>query len=85
MGEQATVKWVIGNPVNYLWGEEFTVLYSCSGMKKFFDSEYNINHVVQSLLAELLQCQLIILHRTEKMVWECDMLSKYNNYTEYWR
>ena len=44
--EAAAVRWAIGKFRKYLWRSEFTVLSDCSGMKKIFESEANITHVV---------------------------------------
>ena len=58
VGESATVRWAIGRFINYLWGSEFTVLSYCSGLKKFFESEANVTHVVHRWQAKLSQYQL---------------------------
>ena len=44
--ESAAVRWDIGKFRQYLWGEEFTVLSDCSGLKKLFESESNVPPVV---------------------------------------
>ena len=85
VGEAATVRWAIGKFRKYLWGSEFTVLTDCSGLQKFFESEANVPHVIHRWRAELLQYQFVIEHRPARMMWECDMLSRYNRVTEAWR
>ena len=81
VGEAAAVMWSKGNFRKYLWGAEFTVLSDCSVPKTIFESEANELHVVHRWQAKILQYQFIIWHRPERMMWECDMLSRYNKAT----
>ena len=60
------------------------VLSDFSGLQKCFESEANVPHVVHRWRAEFLQYQLVIWNQPARMTWECDMLSKYNRYTESW-
>ena len=46
VGEAAAVRWAMVKFRKYLWVSEFTVLSYCSGMKKCFESEANVPHVV---------------------------------------
>ena len=77
VGESATVMWAVGKFINYLWGSEFMVLSDCSGLQKFFESEANVPHVVHRWLAKLLQYRFVIWDRPARMMWECDILSRY--------
>ncbi len=69
----------------FLIGQEFTWITDCSGLTKFFDTEYEATHTMQRWKLELLRFDFTIVHRPARMLTECDMLSRYNTCTNKWR
>ena len=82
IGEAATVRWAVQQFHRYLYGREFLLLGDCSGLSKFFDpqpgDELSPNHQLNRWRAELLAYQFKMEHRPAKMMYECDLLSRYN-------
>jgi hypothetical protein len=72
---------------HHLIGREFTWIADCSGLVlKFFETEYEASHTMQRWKKlELLQFNFMIVHRPARMLTECDMLSRYNTWTDAWR
>lgn len=69
----------------WLLGSVFTWLTDCSGLAKFFEATPSIkNHVVQRWRMELLQFHFVGEHRPEKMLTECNFLSRCNAATLEW-
>ena len=68
--EAAAIRWAVVNFRNYLRGADLTVLSYCSGLQNIFESESNVPHMVHRGRAVLLQCQILICHRLESMMWE---------------
>ena len=64
----------IGNFREYWWGEDFNVISDCSGLQKFSEREANVPHMIHMWQYELLQCQLVISHRPEIIMWECGII-----------
>ena len=60
----------------FLLGKEFTWITFCSGLKKFFETEYEATHTIQRWKLELLRFDFTIVHRPEKMLTKCNMLSR---------
>ena len=89
IGEAATVRWAVRQFHRYLYGREFLLLGDCSGLSKFFDpqpgDELSPNHQLNRWRAELLAYQFTMEHRPAKMMYECDLLSRYNRQWEEYR
>ena len=85
VGEACTGVWAIEKFRPYLFGREFTWLTDCSGVKKFFDGNDVPTHMIQRWRMQLLRYDFTIVHRPGRMMFECDMLSRYNQATEAWR
>ena len=83
--EAGTIRWAVGKFCHYLYGAIFAVLMDCSGLKSFFENTYHASHVVQRWKAELLQFDMDIKHRSARMMWECDILSRYNTTPDSWQ
>ena len=85
VGEASTGRWAFLKFHRYLLGREFTWITDCSGLKQFFETEYEATHTLQRWKLELLRFDFTIVHRPGKMLTECDMLSRYNTWTDNWR
>ena len=84
VGEAATGRWAMLKFKKFLLGREFTWITDCSGLRKFFETEYEATHTIQRWKLELLRFDFTIVHRPEKMLTECNMLSRYNTWTSKW-
>ena len=77
----------------YLWYRPFTWITDCSGLKKFFgldldpsvQIQYLPTHQMQRWKMDMLRFDFTCVHRPEKMLYECNMLSQYNTWTDDWR
>jgi hypothetical protein len=85
VGEAATGRWAMLKFKRHLIGREFTWITDCSGLLKFFDTEYEATHTIQRWKLELLRFDFTIVHRPGKMLTDCDMLSRYNTWCSEWR
>jgi hypothetical protein len=85
VGEASTGRWAMLKFRRFLMGRECTWITDCSGLTKFFESEYEATHTIQRWKLELLRFDFTIVHRPAKMLTECDMLSRYNTWTSQWR
>ena len=85
VGEASTGIWAIEKFRPYLFGKEFTWLTDCSGLRKFFEGDDVPTHMIQRWRMQLLRYEFTIAHRPGRMMFECDMLSRYNRETEEWR
>ncbi len=65
----------------YLWLKEFTWLTDCSGNIRNKDSRYPPKHVEARWAMEMMQFDYTIVHRPERMMYECNLLSRYNTWT----
>jgi hypothetical protein len=68
----------------FLIGQEFTWMTDCSGLVKFFETDYEATHTTQRWKLELLQFDFTIVHRPGQMLADCDMLSRHNTWTNEW-
>ncbi len=85
VGEASTGRWAMLKFKRYLIGQEFTWITDCSGLLKFFETDYEATHTIQRWKLELLRFNFTIVHRPGKMLTDCDMLSRYNTWTNEWR
>jgi hypothetical protein len=85
VGEAATGRWAMLKFKHHLIGREFTWITDCSGLLNFFETDYEATHTMQRWKLELLRFDFTIVHRPAKMLTECDMLSRYNTWTDEWR
>ena len=85
VGEAGTGIWAIEKFRPYLFGREFTWLTDCSGLRKFFEGDDIPTHMMQRWRMQLLRYDFTIVHRPGRMMFECDLLSRYNQDTEAWR
>lgn len=85
VGEACAGIWAIEKFRPYLFGKEFTWLTDCSGLKKFFEGDDIPTHMIQRWRMQLLRYDFTIVHRPGRMMFECDLLSRYNQETQAWR
>jgi len=85
VGEACAGVWAIEKFRPYLFGREFTWLTDCSGLRKFFVGDDIPTHMIQRWRMQLLRYDFTIVHRPGRMMFECDLLSRYNMTTEEWR
>ena len=85
VGEACAGLWAIEKFRPYLFGREFTWLTDCSGLRKFFEGDDLPTHMIQRWRMQLLRYDFTIVHRPGRMMFECDLLSRYNMWTEEWR
>lgn len=63
----------------YLIGAEFTWIANCSGLAGFLTiSEMEPSHIIRRWQFEILQYNFTLVHRPEKMLTDCNFLSRYN-------
>ena len=85
VGEACAGIWAIEKFRPYLFGREFTWLTDCSGLRKFFEGDDIPSHMIQRWRMQLLRYEFTIVHRPGRMMFECDLLSRYNMETAKWR
>ena len=85
VGEACAGIWAIEKFRPYLFGREFTWLTDCSGLRRFFEGDDIPTHMMQRWRMQLLRYDFTIVHRPGRMMFECDLLSRYNQDTEAWR
>ena len=85
VGEASVGRWSFGKWKKWLLGAEFTWLCDCSGLSKFFETDYGPTHQMQRWRAELSMYACKWEHRPADLLTNCDMLSRYNLQTEAWR
>jgi hypothetical protein len=74
VGEASTGRWAMLKFKHHLIGREFTWITDCSGLLKFFETDYEATHTMQRWKLELLRFDFTIVHRPARMLTECDML-----------
>ena len=84
VGEAAAVRSAIGIFLS-AFGEQSSLCYLIVVDWKIFESEANVPHMVHRWRDKLLQYQLVLWHRSEMMMWECNMMLQYNKATQPWR
>lgn len=78
-GEAACGRWAMKKFHKYLSGAEFTWIADCSGLTGFLTiSEVEPSHIIRRWQFELLRYNFTLVHRPEKMLTECNFLSRYN-------
>jgi hypothetical protein len=82
VGELATGRWGMEKFRVYLWYKEFTWITYCSGITKFYDMELMPTHQVQRWKLDMLRYNFKTVHRTERMLCECNLLTRYNLYAD---
>ena len=85
VGEACAGIWAIEKFRPFLFGREFTWLTDCSGLRKFFEGDDIPTHMIQRWRMQLLRYDFTIVHRPGRMMFECDLLSRYNQETAKWR
>ena len=85
VGETVAGKWAMDRFKHWLLGREFTWITDCSGILKFFEMGHEATHTMQRWKMEMLRFNFTIVHRPGKMLAECDLLSRYNIWTDEWR
>jgi hypothetical protein len=85
VGEASTGRWAFLKFRQHLMGREFTWITDCSGVKNFFETDYEATHTQQRWKLELLRFDFTIVHRPGRMLTECDLISRYNTWTSAWR
>ena len=84
-GEAATGLFAMRKFRPYLIGREFTWITDCSGLVKFFEGDDDFTHTTQRWRLELLAFNFTIVHRPGRMLFECDLLSRYESRVSAWR
>ena len=85
VGEASTGRWAMLKFKRFLVGKEFTWITDCSGLVKIFETDYEATHTIQRWKLELVRFDFTIVHRPGRMLTDCDMLSRYNTWTNEWR
>ena len=85
VGEASTGRWAMLKFKRCLLGREFTWITDCSGLIKFFETDYEATHTTQRWKLELLRFDFATVHRPGRMLTDCDMLSRCNTWTSEWR
>ena len=82
-GELATGHYAMCNPQLqvYLWLKEFTWLTDCSGNIRDKEAKYPPKHVEARWAMDMMRFDYTIVHRPERMMFECNLLSRYNTWT----
>jgi hypothetical protein len=83
--EASTGRWAFLKFKQHLMGREFTWITDYSGIKKFFETDYEATHTEQRWKLELLRFDFTIVHISGRMLTECDLISRYNTWTSAWR
>jgi hypothetical protein len=84
-GEPRAGTWAFLKWKRFLWYSEFTWITDCSCLEQFFDMDIMPTHMLQRWRTDLLRFNFTIVHRPERMLCECDLLSRYNLWTNKWR
>ena len=84
-GEAATGVWAIEKYKRHLFGKEFTWMTDCNGLRQFFEGDDVSTHMHQRMRQRLLRFIFTIVHRPARFMVECDVLTRYNNFTAQWR
>jgi hypothetical protein len=77
-GEPRAGRWAFLKWKRFLWYSEFTWITDCSCLGQFFDMDIMPTHTLQRWRMDLLRFNFTIVHRPERMLCECDLLSRYN-------
>jgi hypothetical protein len=85
VGEASTGRWAVLKFKSHLLGREFIWITDCSGVTKFFKTDYEATHTIQRWKLELLRFDFAVVHRPGQMLTDCDMLSRHNTWTSEWR
>ena len=84
-GEAATGLWAMRKFRHYLSGREFTWITDCNGLIRFFEGDDDFTHTTQRWRLELLSLNFTIVHRPGRMLFECDLMSRYQSRVEDWQ
>ena len=76
VGEASTGRWAMLKFKRHLLGREFTWITDCSGLIKFFESDYEATHTTHRWKLELLRFDFTTVHCPGRMLTDCDMLSR---------
>ena len=85
IGEAATGIWAIEKLRPSLYGQKFTWITDCSGLRHFFEGDDLPSHIVQRWCLQLLRYHFTIVHRPSRMMAEVDLLSRYNAWADHFR
>ena len=80
-----TGRWAMLKFKRLLIGQKFTWIPDCSGSVKFFETDYEATHTIRRWKFELLRFDFTIVHRPGRMLTACNILSRYNTWTNEWR
>jgi hypothetical protein len=64
----------------YLWHKPFVWITDCSGIIKFYEMDLMPNHQVQRWKLDMMRFDWTAVHRPERMLYECNLLSRYNTW-----
>jgi hypothetical protein len=70
--EASSGRWAMLKFKRFLIGREFTWITDCSGLIKFFETDYEATHTIQSWKLELLRFNFTTVHRPARMLTDCD-------------
>jgi len=66
----------------YLWYRTFVWLTDCSGILKFDDMDFLPKHQMQRWIMDVLRFDFVLAHRPERMMFECNLLTRYNLFAD---
>jgi hypothetical protein len=81
IGEWATGRWAMNKCRPNLWGRQFTWITDCTGISSFMEMDLLPQHQAQRWKLDMLCFDFTIVHRPERMLFECNLLSRYNSWT----
>jgi hypothetical protein len=82
VGEFAAMRWAFFKFIKYLVFRHFYALCDCSGLLQFMESILMPFHQCQRWIMDMLRLDYTALHRPEHMMFECNLLSRYNHMAE---
>jgi hypothetical protein len=85
MGEFATGRWAYYKWKQYLWYSASKWITDCSGNSKYGAADLMPTHQQQRWKMDMMRFDITFCHRPERMLSECNLLTRYNLYTAAWR
>ena len=80
VGELATGRWAFQKLRRYLWYRPFDWQTDCSGILQFWSMDLMPKHQHQRWKIDMLRFDFNAVHRPEYMLYECNLLSRYNQH-----
>ena len=85
VGELSAGRWAFNKWKHYLWYKHFKWETDCSGIIKFWDIDLMPTHQAQRWKVDMMRFDFTALHRSEYMMAEANLLSRYNQHANWLR